>query len=135
MRIKAFRYEIRRDVRNIAVYFLFFLLASICLLQIGISRLGVAYQEETDLKALEMKLTDRYINYYQYGVYGIRSKIHPEEIAAMFNNSSPFLNTIAFFDVGVRIYFSDTVSTDNALDSNGYIDFSWLLMIVGSFLV
>jgi len=133
--MKAFRYEFFRNCKKLKIYFLFYLLISVVLIQIGIIGVKNIYNEEKGLINLERILTERYINYSQYGSYGIKLKMNPDGIAALFINTSPFIDIETFIDSGVRLNFTKVITPDNAMGQNGYIDFSWFIIVIGSLLV
>jgi hypothetical protein len=133
--MNVFRYEFKRSLKQISTYFIVFLAISVVLTQIGAKKVKSIYQEEVNFKNLESKLVKGYVSYHQYGVYGIRIKYRPAPISAIFTETTPFWNMTAFFDMGIRLYIYKEVSPDNTIAQNGFLDLSWFLRVIGSFLI
>ncbi len=131
--MKAFRYEVK-NYKQIVTFYIVFLFISLVLTQIGISKVKNLYSEEQEFITLERRLIDSYGTYYQYGAYGIRLKIHPSGISALYVNSAPFIIE-SFLDSGTRLNFSKAVTYDNAIEQNGYLDYSWFISVIGSLLI
>ncbi len=133
--MRIYKLLLKKRFKKAVIYFGILLLISIILTQLGIGKIKSIHQEEKYFSNLENQLVERYINFHQYGGYGIRLKYSPEPIAALFAESAPFLNINAFMDIGVRLYIYSELSPDNALDQKGYLDFFWFFAVVGSLLV
>jgi hypothetical protein len=107
------------------------------MVQIGIAK----YEREKirciDFSNIEYKKIQRYINYPQYGIYGFRMILKSRPISALFFNSNPFNELVGYIDNGVRIdnYESKTSPKIYIKATGGFIDFSWIMTILGSLVI
>ncbi len=133
--MRAFGIELKREIKKVVPFFLVFLILSIVLTQNGIIKIKAIYEEEKEFQKLENQLVNGYISYHQYAAYGMRLKYSPKQISALFVETSPFLDITAFIDIGFKLYLYKEIFSNNAVAQKGYLDTSWFLKIIGSFLV
>jgi ABC-type Na+ transport system ATPase subunit NatA len=133
-----FSYESRRFLckKNIAV-FLLFLVLSLYLVQDGISQYNSIIENKARFQEIEEVKVSQYINYTQYGLYGIRLLFIPSPLSIFFTNSSLISGLTANIDSSdvLRIYNSFKGKNLYSEKIGGYKDFAGIILLFGTLLV
>lgn len=130
--------EINRNVtRWIILGILIFIIFSIVILQLGISKYKTGLKQNQEFIEVESRKIQRYINYMQFGIYGFRRLLVSSPLMAMFFNSTSLTELQSFIDSGVRLKFSKPEIGKNVFErpTGGTLDFSWYLLIPASLIV
>jgi len=109
-------------------------LLSLIFLQEGIGKHNTVLKTIRALQAYEQSKVSRYINYPQYGTYGVRILFAPSPIEIFFFNSSSISELTAAVDSGERLklynsYKGRSIFTEK---TGGFKDFSGIMLLFGS---
>jgi len=130
--------EIDRNVNKWIIWgILIFIVLSIVILQLGISKYKTELKQNDEFVEVEARKIQRYINYMQFGIYGFRRLLVSSPLMAMFYNSTTIGDLQAFIDNGVRLNFSKPEIGKNVFErpTGGTLDFSWYLLIPASLII
>ncbi|MCK5056549.1 MAG: ABC transporter permease subunit [Candidatus Aminicenantes bacterium] len=119
--------------KNVIVLLLFLLL-SLYLVNSGANRYSSINENKEKFQKIEQLKVKQYINYNQYGKYGLRLLFIPSPLSIMFDNSGVFSELTANIDSGevLRIYNSCKGKTLYDRKAGGFKDFSGVLLLLGS---
>lgn len=121
--------------RNLVLMFLvlFFLLYFV---QTGINQYRTTLDINDQFKHVEQVKVDMYVNYTQYGGFGIRMLFSPSPISVFFSNTGVISNMTAFLDSGPRLRIFNSLKGKNGfvIKKFGFTDFSGIILYFGSLL-
>lgn len=133
-----FLLEVKRlfDKKTVGLFLLISLL-SIYFVQVGIDQYKEIIENSKKFRDLERIKVQQYINYSQYGAYGIRIFFIPSPLSIYFINSSVISELTSNVDSGekLNIYNSFKGKTLFAGRSGGFKDFSGIILLFGSLFV
>jgi len=89
-----------------------------------------------EFKKVEAKLASNFINYRQYGTYGIRIIYAPQPLSILFYQSSLFPEITAYIDSGIRQRVYKSIKGREALflKKSNFSDFSGVIIFFGTLL-
>jgi hypothetical protein len=122
--------------RTLGLFVLISLL-SLYFVQLGIGQYKAIIESREKFQDLERTKVEQYINYSQYGAYGIRILFIPSPLSIYFANSSVISELTSNVDSGegLKIYNSFKGKTLFTEKSGGFKDFSGIILLFGSLFV
>ncbi len=132
-----FIFELKRffDKRN-TILILLLLFLSLIFIQIGISEYKYTLNRKEKFQEFEKTKVSHYINYTQYGAYGVRMLFVPAPISLFFINSCVIPDMTSYVDSGERLKIYNSLKGKNIFDQKkfGFTDFSGIILFFGSLL-
>ncbi len=132
-----FIFESRRffGMRN-TILILLLLFLSLIFIQIGINEYKNTLNRKEKFQEFEITKVSHYINYTQYGAYGVRMLFVPSPISVFFINSSVIPDMTSYVDSGEQLKIYNPLKGQNifALKKFGFSDFSGIILFFGSLL-
>jgi hypothetical protein len=130
--------EIKRNIHkwSIACLLIFFALL-IIINQVGIVRYRVDQKQSQEFIKFRVKLLESFINYEQYGIYGIDRVLLGCHLVSLFYNSSTLNDLKANVEMSARykLYRPEMGINLFKKPTGGNLDFSWFFLIFGSAMV
>ncbi len=129
------RLEIARNMTRLGLYCLLgFLLVSIIIMQLGLEKLKVDEKQSLEFAAVHLKRVEGFINYQQYGIFGIDRLLRSSPLFYIFHNSSTLNELQANIDISTnyKLYKPEMGKNLFARPTGGSLDFSWFYMIFGT---
>jgi hypothetical protein len=120
--------------RNIIILgAIFVLLAFIC--WDGISDYKMLLENQKPFQEMEKDKVSMHIHYTFYGIRGVRLLFIPKPISVIFNDTAVIKDMTAHVDTAEKLSISNSFKgKDLFSDSGGYMDFSGIMFLIGSFL-
>jgi hypothetical protein len=133
---KIFLLEARKllNRKTIIIFVVIFILVSI------FSWDGVVDYKENlksleNFQSMERDKVSMHIHYTFYGIRGVRLLFIPAPISVIFNDSSVYDGMVAHIDTAEKLQISNSFKGKDLFPkSGGYMDFSGIMLILGSFL-
>lgn len=112
------------------------LLFSMTMIQLGINEYKAIAQNKTKFKEFESLKISQYVNYTQYGSYGIQVLFVPSPLSLFFTNSVVASDLNAFVDSGERLKIYHPLKGKHAFGARtyGFADFSGILLFFATLL-
>jgi len=130
-----FLFELKRAFckRNIII-FLLLLLIALFFIQVGIVNYKEKLNQKEIFQDIETKKVSFYINYSQYGTYGIRMLFVPSPLSVFFINSCVVPDMTSYVDSGERLKIYQPLKGKNIFEmkKSGYTDFSGIILFFGT---
>jgi hypothetical protein len=122
--------------RRNAIIILLLLFFSLVFIQTGIDNYKSLLDYKYKFQEFERTKITQYINYSQYGAYGIRMLFVPAPISILFLNSAVIPDMNAYVDSGEQLKIFKPLKGKNIFDLNkfGFTDFSGIILFFGSLL-
>lgn len=132
-----FLFELKRFfcVRNIIIFILFLLIA-LFIIQKGVSDYKNTLNQKEVFQDIELNKVSMYINYTQYGTYGIRMLFVPSPMSVFFTDSCIIPDMTSYVDSGERLKIYQPLKGKNLFDlkKTGFTDFSGIILFFGTLL-
>ena len=120
--------------RNIAIISAIFILLAIFCID-GTSDYKDTLENIKSFQEMEKEKVSMHIYYTFYGIRGIRLLFIPRPISVIFNDTAVIKDMTAHVDTAEKLYISNSFKgKDLFSDSGGYMDFSGIMFLIGSFL-
>lgn len=132
-----FNFEFKRFFgRRNSIIILLLLLFSMVFIQNAMDSYKTLLSHKDKFQEFERTKTTQYINYSQYGAYGIRMLFVPAPISIFFINSAVIPDMTAYVDCGEQLKIFKPLKGKNIFDLNkfGFTDFSGIILFFGSLL-
>jgi hypothetical protein len=129
------RLEIARNMTRLGIYCLIgFLLVSVIILQLGLEKLKLDEKQGFDFSEVQLKRLEVFMNYQQYGAFGIDRLLRSSPLLYMFHNSSTLNELQANIDISTRykLYKPEMGKNLFARPTGGSLDFSWFYLVFGT---
>lgn len=130
--------ELKRFInkKNLTI-FIVFLLLTLFLVQIHINQYKHAAANNRKFKEIEALKVNQFLNYTQYGLYGFRVFFNPSPVSIFFSHSGAFSELVSNIDTGEKMIFYNSIKGKTLFEQNpvGFVDFSGILMLLGSLFV
>lgn len=131
LRLETIKLVNKRNIIIFAVVFGF--LAFSCWNGINDYKLIVANQKP--FQQVEKDKVSMHLHYTFYGIRGVRLLFIPTPLSVLFNDTSVFRGMTAHVDTAEKLDISNSFKgKDLFADKSGYMDFSGIILIIGSFL-
>ncbi len=130
--------ELKRFInKKNLIIFIVFLLITLFLVQIHINQYQHAAENNRKFKEVEALKVKQFLNYTQYGLYGFRVFFNPSPVSIFFSYSGAFSELVSNIDTGEKMIFYNSVKGKTLFEQNpvGFVDFSGILMLLGSLFV
>ena len=129
------RLEIKRNInRRTAAVLLIFLIIFIGINQVGIEKFKVDEKQQQAFIHVQVKLVEGFINYQQYGIFGIDRLLLGCPLISLFYNSSTLSELQANIEYSTRykLYKPEMGKNLFKRPTGGSLDFSWFFIMFGS---
>ena len=129
------RLEIKRNInRRTAAVLLIFLIIFIGINQVGIEKYKVDEKQQQAFIHVQVKLVEGFINYQQYGIFGIDRLLLGCPLISLFYNSSTLSELQANIEYSTRykLYKPEMGKNLFKRPTGGSLDFSWFFIMFGS---
>ena len=122
-------------LRNAVILILFFSLCMI-LVYTGAQQYNDTVKSKKEFRETEKEKAAAFVNYLQYGGYGIRLYFMPCRLSILFYNSSLFSDLTAHVDVGEKLSIYNSFKGKKIFSARQgkFIDFSGIILLFGSFI-
>jgi hypothetical protein len=130
--------EIARNMTKLSVYCLVgFLLVSIVILQLGLEKLKLDEKQSREFAAVHLERLNGFINYEQYGIFGIDRLLLASPLFYLFHHSSTLDELQANIEMSSRykLYKPEMGKNLFKRPTGGSLDFSWFYLIFGTLMV
>lgn len=136
--IDIMKCELRRDKTKLFTAFLVgFLIVFIVILQLGIEKVKLEQKQKKQFSEVQIKRTEGFINYQQYGAFGLKRLLVSSPLISLFYNSSTLKDLQSNVEISTQFQLYKPEMGKNIFErpTGGNLDFSWFLFIFGSLLV
>ena len=130
--------EIARNITKLGALCLAgFLIAAMVCRQLGIEKLKLDEKQGDEFAQVHFKWVDGFINYEQYGIFGIDRLLLSSPLFYLFHNSSTMDELQANIEISTRykLYKPEMGKNLFKRPTGGSLDFSWFYVIFGSFII
>jgi hypothetical protein len=127
--------EMKRNINQWAFISLAAFLIILCILnQVGIEKFNLEQKQKKDFIHVQEKLIEGFINYEQYGIFGIDRILLSCPLISIFYNSSTLndLQTNIEYSSRYKLYRPEMGKNLFNRPTGGNLDFSWFFIIFGS---
>ena len=132
------RLEIARNMTKLSAYCLAgFLLVSIIILQLGLEKLKLDEKQGEEFADVYLERIGGFINYQQYGIFGIDRLLMASHLFYLFHQSSTLDELQANIEMSTRYKLFKPEMGKNLFKrpTGGSLDFSWFYLIFGTLMV
>jgi len=120
--------------RNFKILFALFILFAVFCWD-GISDYKTFLENKKPFQEMERDKVSLHIHYTFYGIRGVRLLFIPSPLSVIFSDLAVFPGMTAHVDTGEKLNISNSFKgKDLFSDSGGYMDFSGIMLLIGSFL-
>lgn len=133
--LEVMKLEIARNMSKLGAYCLAgFLLVSIVILQLGLEKLKLDVKQGEEFAAVHLKRVEGFINYEQYGIFGIDRLLQSSPLFYLFHHSSTLDELQANIEMSSRykLYKPEMGKNLFKRPTGGSLDFSWFYLIFGT---
>jgi len=130
--------EISRNMTKLGVYCLVgFLVMSIVILQLGLEKLNLDEKQSREFAEVHLERVAGFINYEQYGIFGIDRLLKAAPLFYLFHQSSTLDELQANIEMSTRykLYKPEMGRNLFKRPTGGSLDFSWFYLIFGTLMV
>lgn len=130
--------EMKRNINQwTAACLIFFLIILTALNQVGIEKYKLDEKQNQDFISVQKKLIQGFINYEQYGIFGIDRLLLGCPLVSLFYNSSTLTDLQANIELSTRykLYRPEMGKNLFKRPTGGNLDFSWFFLIFGTLAV
>lgn len=130
--------EIVRQLTTLyLVCFATYLILSIAVLQVGIETFKTDEKQSIQFVKTQTKRVEGFINYQQYGAFGLKRILTASPLISMFYNSSTISNLQANVEISTQFELYKTEMGKNVFErpTGGNLDYSWYLLMFGSSII
>ncbi|MGD2092735.1 MAG: hypothetical protein PVH61_41595 [Candidatus Aminicenantes bacterium] len=130
--------EMKRNINQwTAACLIFFLIILTALNQVGIEKYKLDEKQNQDFISVQKKLIQGFINYQQYGIFGIDRLLLGCPLVSLFYNSSTLTDLQANVEITSRykLYRPEMGKNLFKRPTGGNLDFSWFFLIFGTLAV
>lgn len=130
--------EIARNMSKLGAFFLAgFLLVSMVTLQLGLEKLKLDEKQGEKFAEVHLERVDGFINYQQYGIFGINRLLQASPLFYLFHHSSTLDELQANIEMSTRykLYKPEMGKNLFKRPTGGNLDFSWFYLIFGTLIV
>ncbi len=127
--------EMKRNINQWAFISLAVFLIFLCILnQVGIEKFNLEQKQSKGFIQVQEKLIEGFINYQQYGIFGINRILLSCPLISIFYNSSTLsdLQTNIEYSSRYKLYRPEMGKNLFNRPTGGNLDFSWFFIIFGS---
>lgn len=101
----------------------------------GVSDYNIIQENLEPFQKMEREKVSLHIHYTFYGIRGVRLLFIPSPVSVIFNDSAVYDGMTAHVDTGEGLVISNSFKGKDLFSgSGGYMDFSGLVLLIGSFL-
>ena len=123
--------EIARNMSKLGAYCLAgFLLVSIVIFQLGLEKLKLDEKQGEEFAAVHLERINGFINYQQYGIFGIERLLQASPLFYLFHHSSTLDELQVNIEMSTRFKLYKPEMGKNLFKSptGGSLDFSWFII-------